>query len=239
MKNFRTLLLVVLASIFSFSANIQAQDDEEAPLVDVGADLVNVYVWRGTSFSGPAIQPWAELGLGNFAIGAWGSYDFASTFAEADLYLSYSFDFGLSLGLTDYYYPEAKHFEFTDTAGSHAFEINAGYEVAGFSLTGNYILNEAGGAGSHGGDMYFELGYSIKNVGLFVGAGNGWHTVESAADETMNDDGTYDDVFSVVNVGISASKEVKITDSYSLPLGGAIILNPYTQAFHVVATISF
>ncbi len=33
--------------------------------------------------------------------------------------------------------------------GSHAFEINLGYEIKGFSIAGNYIVNEAGGSRGH------------------------------------------------------------------------------------------
>ena len=93
-----------------------------------------------------------------------------------------------------------------------------------FSLAANYMLNEAGGALTAGGDMYFEAGYAFKNFSLFAGAGNGWHTT----------DGT----FGLVNVGISTQKEVKITDSFSLPIAGSLILNPKTEQFFIVAAIS-
>ena len=34
-----------------------------------------------------------------------------------------------------------------------------------------YIVNEAGGAASAGGDMYFQAGYAFKDFNLFAGAG--------------------------------------------------------------------
>ncbi|MCA1746229.1 MAG: hypothetical protein LC655_00925, partial [Bacteroidales bacterium] len=86
-------------------------------------------------------------------------------------------------------------------------------------------LNEAPGAGTAGGDMYYELGYSFETVGLFVGGGDGWHT--STGD------------FALTNIGLSVSKELEISETYSLPLSGAVILNPETEQFYVVVGVSF
>ena len=224
-----TLTLLAATTIIS-PMHTQAQESESP--FSVGGDLVSSYLWRGTKFgTGPAIQPYLELALGNFSIGGWGSYCFTTNeAAEADLYVSYGFDFGLSVGVTDYYFPGSPYFDYSTESGSHAFEINLGYEISGFSIGANYFLNEAGGAGTDGGDMYFELGYSFKNFGVFVGGGNGWHTVEADADESD---------FNVCNIGITASKEIAITEKYALPVSGSLILNPDTEQFHVVVGISF
>lgn len=221
----------MVGMILLSSPKANAQEEESSSPFSVGADVVTNYIWRGVKFAGPSIQPYVELGLGGFTVGSWGSFAFDLDDApvENDFYLSYSIG-GFSIGLTDYYY-QGPLFEFSDEAGSHAFELNAGFSASGFSISGNYILNEAGGAGSDGGDLYFELGYSFTNVGLFVGAGNGWHTIEEYDDET----GTFeDDVFGVVNVGISTSKEITIGD-FALPVSGSVIVNPQAeQAFVVV-----
>jgi len=197
-------------------------------LAGVGADIYSNYIWRGTKFgTGPAIQPYVEGSIGGFTIGSWGSICLTGDeAAEADLYISYSFDFGLSLGLTDYYYPGSPYFEFSDTTASHAYEINLGYEAGDFSVSANYILNDAGsGAGSAGGDMYFELGYTVGGASLFLGAGDGWHT----------SDGEFD----ICNVGVSTEKAIKISEDFSLPMSGAVILNPETEQFYVVVGVSF
>lgn len=224
-------VLLMVSMIFT-PGNLNAQQEDSSSPFSVGGDLVSSYLWRGTKFgTGPAIQPYVELGLGNFSIGAWGSYCFTSDeAAEADLYLSYGFDFGLSIGMTDYYFPGTPYFEYSTESGSHAFEINLGYELKGFSLSANYILNEAGGAGTAGKDLYFEVGYGFESFGFILGAGNGWHTMEADADESD---------FNLCNIGVTASKEIKISDSFSLPVSGALILNPDTEQFHVVVGISF
>jgi len=224
---FGGLLTLLIASILVSPINLNAQDKEKPSPFNIGGDLVSSYVWRGTKYgNGPAIQPYLELALGNFSIGGWGSYCFTSNeAAEADLYLSYGFDFGLSIGLTDYYFPGTEYFDYSTENGSHAFEINLGYELGGFSIAANYILNEAGSAGSAGNDLYFEAAYGFEYFSLFAGAGDGWHTSNGE--------------FMFCNLGISAEKEIKITDSFSLPLSGALIWNPEREQFNIVLGVSF
>ena len=215
--------LIVAASLFiliAFTPNAKAQE------WSTGLDIYSSYIWRGAKFgSGPAFQPSIEYSTGGFAIGAWGSINSSTDeAAEMDMYLAYGFDFGLSIGLTDYYYPGTEYFDYSTETGAHALELNLGYEIGGLSLAGNYFFNEAGGAGTAGGEMYFELGYGFENVDVFLGAGDGWHTPDGE--------------FGIVNVGVSTSKEIKITDSFSLPLSGSAILNPTTEQFYIVVGIS-
>jgi hypothetical protein len=212
----KLLLTAVIAAILSSVGMAQ-----EKGSVNVGADIVSNYMWRGTKFgNGAAFQPTLEYSIGGFAIGAWGSYGFADgEFAEADLYASYSFDFGLSLGVTKYYFPPASFFD----GKEHAFEINGGFEAGIFSFSGNYMVNE--GAGSAGGDLYFEAGITTGPVNWFVGAGDGWHTPDGK--------------FAICNVGLTGSKEIQITDTFSLPVFSSVILNPKNEQFHLVVGISF
>jgi len=186
------------------------------------ADIVSSYVWRGVQYSGVSVQPTLEFSTGGFSIGSWGSAGLDG-FLEMDMYASYGFDFGLSLGVTDYYYPGA----LGDPAnswfgmGSHAFEANLGYGIKNLSISANYIF---AGGGSVGNDLYFELGYDFGKFNIFAGAGNGWHTSDGS--------------FGLVNVGINTSKEIKITDSFSLPISASAILNPSTKQYYLVAGIT-
>ena len=167
--------------------------------------------------------------LETFTIGAWGSQGYDG-FQEMDLYVSYSIG-DLSIGLTDYYYTGSDYFLIDDVVGSHALEVNLGYAIGDLSIAGNYIINDSseGGAGSVGGEVYFELGYSLESFDVFVGGGDGWHTTGGNAEGD----------FAISNVGVSTSKEIKITDSFSLPVNASAILNPDTEQFYIVAGISF
>jgi uncharacterized protein (TIGR02001 family) len=192
----------------------------EAQEWNSGMDIYSSYVWRGTKFgSGPAFQPAIEFSAGNLAIGAWGSYS-ASTdeAAEADLYISYNLALGekgsIGFTVTDYYFPGTSWTE----KNSHYLEpmITAG---AGFlSLTGAYMMNNSEGY------LYLEAGISAGPATFIIGAGDGIYTTDGK--------------FNLCNLGISSSKEIKITDNFSLPVTGAAILNPSSRQFHVVAGIS-
>ena len=203
---------------------------------DVSADLVSRYVFRGVDYgNSPAFQPTIEYSNGGFAIGAWGSYAFSSSssgadaFQEADLYASYSFDFGLSLGITDYYYPGSSWFELDDEISSHAIELNAGYDIGNFSFAGNMALNDSrAGAGEENGVVYFEAGYALKNFSFFIGGGDGWHVVSGEKGD-----------FQIVNIGISTEKEIKITDSFSIPMFGMVFVNPNSEFYDIVVGVSF
>ena len=234
MKKMKVILLMFFALVLSNNSNLFSQEiveQEKVSPFSVGTDVVTSYVWRGTKLSGPALQPFLEYSAFGLTIGSWGSFGFNDEIAEADLYVSYGFDFGLSVGLTDYYVQGAPYFRYTTDSASHAFEINLGYEYKGFAFSGNYIINNASrGLGNIGGDTYIELSYGFKYFDVFVGAGNGWYTLEGDSEG---------DEFAFVNIGISASKELKFTDKFSIPISGAVVLNPQTESFNVVAAISF
>lgn len=208
----------MLAAVLMLSASDMTNAQEVE--VSTGVDLYSTYVFRGVAYDGPSWQPSVELSSGGFAIGAWGSQGYGG-FQEMDLYAGYSFDFGLYLGVTDYYYPGSLYLD----GDSHAFEINLGYEKDAFSLAGNFIVNEAVSAGSAGGDLYFEAGYSLDQADLFIGAGDGWHSTDGE--------------FALVNIGIGTSKDIVITDTFTVPVSGAIVFNPDSEQFYILVGFSF
>ena len=215
MKKVKIIMIVMLTGIFSL--HIRAQS------VSTGLDLVSTYVWRGTKLSGASIQPLLQFTKGGFSIGSWGSAGFDG-FLEMDLFARYAFNFGLTAGLTDYYFPGTNYFDYSKDTGAHGYEINLGYNMQGFSVSANYMLNEAGGAKTAGGDKYFELGYTRKNISIFAGAGDGWHTPTGE--------------FGVVNIGLSAMKELQVSDTFRVPVKLSAILNPTTKQYYLTAGVT-
>ena len=214
----KSLTILSLAILVSISGTKDANAQVE---VSTGMDLYSTYVWRGVAYSGPSWQPYVDLAVGDLTIGAWGSQGYDG-FQEMDLYISYSLG-DLSAGLTSYYYPGSNWTE----EGSQAYEVNLGYSLGSISIGANYILNddETGeGAGHVGQDMYFELGYSGSAADIFIGAGDGWHS--STTD------------FGLVNIGVTKSKDIIITESFSIPLTGAVIYNPDSEQLYILAGIS-
>lgn len=219
---------LISAGIITLFIPVYSQSDTGSKLI-AGADFYSSYIWRGTKYgNGPVVQPSVRYSGEKFTAGAWGSFDF-SGFQEADLFLSFSVTPWLSFGLTDYYYSNLPYNDFTEESGSHAYEINAGFSKWNISLSANYILNKADGIGSNGGDKYFEAGYAINSFKVFIGAGDGWHTAES---------GTVEDRFAVCNIGIGINRNIRITETFSIPVTGQVIFNPDRNQMFLVAGFS-
>lgn len=211
----KRISLIVLTVLTIVSLNVKAQEESAWT---TGVDLYSSYVWRGAKFgSGPALQPTVKYSKGGFTIGAWGSYCFSTNEAmEADLFASYGVSLGesssLTFGITDYYFPTAEYF----TGDSHFFEPMITLGLGKFSLAGAYMTNA--------NDMYFEAGLAVGAVSLFAGAGDGQYTKDAN--------------FNFCNVGVKTSKQIKISDSFSIPVNGSVVLNPSTEQLHIVVGIS-
>jgi hypothetical protein len=229
MKTQSILILgLLVAGSIGITANAQTS-------INPSLDVYSNYMWRGCKFgTGPAFQPSVNLKNGGLTIGVWGSYD-VSGYSEADLFASYAFQFGLSITGTDYYYPSIKnqqqsyvpqkYFDMSSDTTAHAFELGIGYTLGKLSASANYIFNKTTGAGTMGGDKYFEVSYAFSNASVFVGAGDGWHTSNTK--------------FAVCNIGLKSTKEIKVTDSFSIPVTGMIILNPEREQFNLVVGFTF
>ncbi len=215
MKKVSLFLFAAILLVGSFASSAQ----ESKGSWSAGADLVSSYIWRGSKAGAFSIQPTVKYAIEGFSIGAWGSGDLTTGAPEeADLFASYAFKSGLSLGVTDYHYNTSKLFD----SSNHAIEANVGYAIGKFSLGGNYIFNSA--SGSAGDDKYFEVAYQFPSVKLFAGGGDGWYTDDAS--------------FQVCNVGITATKTLKISDSFSIPLFGSAIVNPNKEQIFYVIGIS-
>ncbi|WP_321368501.1 hypothetical protein [uncultured Draconibacterium sp.] len=218
----KTLLITVsMLLLFVVSTtNVKAQE------WSTGLDIYSSYLWRGAKFgTGAAFQPAVEFSAGGFAIGAWGSYSTGSEeAAEADLYMGYGFDLGenasLSFTLTDYYFPGSDWTE----GESHYFEPMVSLGVGAFTFTAAYMEGLGDDEINTTSDLYLEAAVAAGPVDITLGGGDGQYT----------DDGD----FSICNIMVGTSKEVKLSESFSLPVSGAVMLNPSTGGFHVAVGIS-
>ena len=234
-KFFSSLTIILL--FFTFSET-KAQD------LSLGTDIYSRYIWRGLDLGGntPSLQPYITLSAGGFSAGFWGAYSMSDPAGlnEIDVWASYVFDLSesgsLSLGLTDYTNPNSgvkwgnfNNYDDPEGPGAHFIELNVGYtgpESFPISLSFNYFLHNVAE-----NPIYFQVGYStsVKDVGLslFVGGTPG---------EDVGYYGVTD--FSLINVGFKATKEIKVTDSFSIPLSGSVILNPSSEDIFYVVGIS-
>lgn len=205
--------------------------------VSVGADLVSRYIWRGLDFGEAAtIQPGITFSAGNFSIGSWASYGVSSAAGanEHDLFVSYSLalPFGtLGLGVTDYYFPNAGvgFFDLSgDGQGAHWIEPSISFapamlpiSVAAYRMVHNDVdastyvqVDVAGSAGDT------SLGLSVAMV---TGASAFYGTTSAA----------------VTVASISASKEITVSEAFSLPVTVSYILNPVLERSYLTFGVSF
>ena len=222
MTTFRRLGALVIG-MMGITTATNAQDKVEA---SVSADLVSKYVWRGQDLGAAAIQPSAGVSYKGLSLSAWGSYGLVNSGEEElDLTLSYSVG-GLNIGVTDYFCgADAKYFEYSAHKTAHVFEANIGYDFGPVSL--QWFTNFAGADGvNKDGDRAYSS-YVELNAPFNLGGLDWDATVGAVPFETS----FYADAtgFAVTNISLKASKELKVTPTFTVPVFAAINTNPSTQ----------
>lgn len=220
--------------------------------VNTSADLFNRYIWRGLDIANtPSIQPSLSVVYSGLELGTWGAYTLsndASDNDEIDFWLSYTtaFSNGVSISavMTDYYFPNAgiRLFNFNNhnaliddsipDPGAHTIEI--GISITGqesFPVTLSGYLNVYNDAGSN---TYFQLDYPVTvnetNLNFFCGAAGG----------SKDNAGYYGvEEFAVINFGVTAVREIKVSESFSLPFTVSLIVNPSAEILYLLTGISF
>lgn len=209
-----------------------------AQSVDLGADLMSRYVWRGTDFGeSPSIQPALSFSAGGFSVGSWGSYAMnpqSSGANEHDLWASYSVETAggtVELGVTDYYFPNGGvgFFNFEDGGtGAHQVETfvsYAGPEGAPFTLYGSiFAYNEP----DH--SIYLEASYPFTVEGVDLSVAIGGTPSESTFYGT--------DTAGIINTSLTATRSIPLTDTFSLPVQVSYVLNPYMEKTFFIFGIS-
>ncbi|MBL4715950.1 MAG: hypothetical protein JKX95_04890 [Bacteroidia bacterium] len=260
-KLINQVVIFIVAIVCSFNPAF-AQDSSKVS-VDLGTDMVSRYVWRGTQFGGrsPNIQPFAEMGIGNFVFGTWGAYTMGGTnrSQELDFYAGYSFlDDKVSMTVTDYYFPgetsDYQYFDYGKNTTGHVFEATAsfnGTDKIPFSalIATNFYgadatrisddpanLNNADGIQY---STYMEIGFasSCKSVDLdaFLGINlTAPRQEDLAGTGFVGESGFYGDNMGVVNLGFALSKEIEVSGKFNLPVMVSVITNPQTQKMFMV-----
>jgi hypothetical protein len=248
-------LIVLFVSFFIFT-NIEliAQTIKPVSPFKLTADLVSHYIWRGSMATGsptPNFQPTLSFTKGNFEIGVWGSTDFVGSYKEVDPYVSVTAGY-LKMALTDYNwnFEKANYFNYKNSETGHRFE-----GTIGFTGTENFPVSISWNTMFYGLDKklsdstkqaystYIELGYSRGLANFFLGF-TPWSGYYNNYGITAFDPGAGKKTFSIVNIGASVTKALKINETFSLPLKGTLVINPsatYSRKdyIHLIFGITF
>ena len=221
--------IVLMALLFATGMSATAQDEVETT---VSADVVSTYVWRGMECGSAAIQPTLGIGYKGLSLSAWGSYGLVDTndAKEFDLTLAYSIG-GFNIGITDYWFntPEERYFLYDANKTSHIFEANIGYDFGPAAI--QWFTNFAGNDGynkdgKRAYSSYVELSAPFKLASV------DWSAAVGAVPYATDFYGV--DGFAVTNVSLKATKDIKVTDSFSIPVFAQVAANPRTEKAYLV-----
>ncbi|RPH31917.1 MAG: hypothetical protein EHM93_11660 [Bacteroidales bacterium] len=240
MKRFFLILLIICA-LAPINRLLASSTSEDSLSFNLNADLVSRYLWRGLQFSPSSnIQPYASISYKGIEFGAWASYGLSVPFVETDLYLSYSMG-QFTFTVNDYYTASDDSLENYDylnlkkSETRHALEGSITYEGSEsfpVSLTAATFFagyDDNDGEGNIDYSTYFEFAYNANLSGiplrLFVGG--------------TPQKGLYSDNANIVNVGLNATKQLKISSSLEIPAFITLAVNPNSKDMFFVFGLTF
>ncbi|HRY99030.1 MAG TPA: hypothetical protein P5550_08230 [Bacteroidales bacterium] len=239
-------LIILMAMLLPMAGHSQ---DESKGSWGVSADLVSRYVWRGLEFgNSPAVQPGIEYSRGMITAGCWGSYATnGANYQEADLYVTLTPVEAFSITFTDYFFPDHSlgtnhYFNYDGDRTGHVME-----GAITFNGTEKLPLRVMAAVNFYGADArkangdlmystYAELGYSTEisstSCDLFLGFS------PNKADTDKGETGFYGDKPGIINLGITGHRDIRVSESFTLPVFTSLIVNPQAENIFLVFGLS-
>ena len=216
-------VIALLSTVMPFTT--KAQDKVEA---SVGADIVSGYIWRGQDLGGVSLQPSASIAYKGFSLEAWGSVGIEKT--NADGYTG-----GFSISITDYWFNTgAGYFHYGAHNTAHLYEAQLGYDFGPVAV--NWYTNFAGADGVKENGKRAYSSY-ISVAAPFKLGGLDWTAEVGATPWETDFYGASG--FAVCDVSLGVAKDIRITNSFSLPLFAKATWNPCSEGAYFVVGLSF
>lgn len=239
-------LIAFTALLLTAAAPVDAQVTTPLPSREgsgvglmLSGDIVSSYIWRGQDLGSAALQPTFGIAYKGLSLSAWGSYGFADPqdTKEMDLTLSYTTG-GLTIGVTDYWFntgldPQNRYFKYDAHATNHVFEAAVGYDFGPLALQWYTVFAGNDGTNNDGKRAYSS--YLEANVPFRL-ASVDWTAAAGVVPFATNLYGTTG--FAVTNLSLKATKDIRITDSFRIPIFGQIVANPCAQKAYLVFGIT-
>jgi len=245
MKPFYFLYLFLWSSIIWGQSPATAQKDS----LSIGADLMSRYIFRGMDIgASPSIQPNLTFTTGKFNLGLWGAYTLNKfETQETDIFVTYNINRNFSLTLTDYFFPSEvssyNYFDYRKDTTGHLMEGNLIYSGNDkFPIQCLVAVNFYGSDAirlDHNGhkkgiqySTYTEISYPLKYFKAFIGANL------TKAHTDLGETGFYGNDIGIVNLGLTAHKDIKVSSTYHLPMRLSFITNPQSGNVFLVLGLS-
>lgn len=227
--------IVILAMGMVMSMTTLAQDNIETT---ISADFVNEYIWRGLKLGDISVQPKLGVGYKGLSLTAWGNYGLSNVddSKEFDLTLDYTIK-GFSIGITDYWFskgqdPDSRYFKYDAHGTNHVFEAYAGYDFSFASV--KWFTNFAGDDYNMNGKRDYSC-YAEVNVPFRLAAVD-W--TGSAGVVPFKSRMYRTNGFAVTYLSLRANKEIRITDTFTVPIFGQVAADPCTQNAYLVVGLT-
>lgn len=225
-------LYILTALLLIGAASTEAQEKVETT---ISSDFVNEYIWRGQKLGDVAVQPTLGVSYKGLSLTAWGSYGLTNPddTKEFDLTLGYTIG-GLNIGITDYWFstgldPEGRYFKYDAHGTNHVFEANIGYDFGPVAL--QWYTNFAGNDGINKDGKRAYSSYVEATIPFSL-ASVDWTATAGAVPFATTSYGTSG--FAVTNLLLRAAKDIRVSDSFSIPIFGQVVANPCSQKAYLV-----
>lgn len=223
--------ILVFAMGMVVSTATHAQEIETT----ISGDVVSQYVWRGQDLGHVSLQPTLGVEYKGLSLTAWGSVGLteSSDTKEFDLTLSYTTG-GFNIGVTDYWFdagldPQNRYFKYSAHSTNHVYEANIGYDFGIASI--QWFTNFAGNDGVNDDGKRAYSSYLEASVPFKLGSVD-WTATAGAVPFATDFYGTSG--FAVTNLSLRATKDIKVTDSFKIPIFGQVMANPCSQKAYLV-----
>ena len=224
--------------VMSMTAIAQDEIESESKIeTTISGDIVSSYIWRGQDLGDVSLQPTLGIGYKGLSLTAWGSVGLTNSddTKEFDLTLAYTTG-GFNIGITDYWFnagldPDNRYFMYNAHSTNHVFEANIGYDFGFASL--QWYTNFAGNDGTNKSGKRAYSSYVEASV-PFKLATVDWTATVGVIPYATTFYNEWTSGFSVTNLALKATKDIKITDSFSIPIFGQVVANPRTQKAYLV-----
>ena len=234
----KKIVLLAMGLVMSMTAMAQDEIENENKVeTTISGDIVSSYIWRGQDLGNVSLQPTLGIGYKGLSLTAWGSVGLTNSddTKEFDLTLAYTTG-GFNIGITDYWFnagldPDNRYFMYNAHSTNHVFEANIGYDFGFASLqwytnfAGNDGVNESG---KRAYSSYVEASVPFKLATV------DWTATVGVIPYATTFYNEWTSGFSVTNLALKATKDIKITDSFSIPIFGQVVANPRTQKAYLV-----
>jgi len=225
----------LIAFLFSFfGKNTLANDDNKLLNTNISLDASTMHIWRGSASSNvPTFKPSFEVTRNNSTTGIWFAQSIDGNYTEMDLYFSYRYK-SFSFTIYDYYCPTSietsnEIANYNKYSTKHTIELNLAFNgsnripVKVLVATMVYGDDINSNSQEQNYSTYLEFAYNTQiennSLDLFVG----FNTFESY----------YGESFGIINAGLTASRSIKINESFKLPIQASLITNPMSNSLYL------